>query len=275
MLLCLSRLSLAGLFGGVDGWLLRADTTGMGRSWRRAGFYQVTKVSSCGNRARGGRRIVEGQHVCGSRLAGQAAPGACGSGAGSQVGVDLAGDVALQAADDLLLRQPFRSAPPDVGASGPVGAHPGDHDPPQGMVCFAVPAAVEPVPAGLPRGRGDRRDGAHMRPGSLTAQPLRVVPGRDQQQGGGVRADAAAAEQTRRADSDERDDQLVQPTDLGIEELHPPAELAQRDAEGVIGGITRAGPQGRDRLRQRASPFPGEPGPQIVGAGQDQGPGLG
>src|SRR6266446_3870154 len=48
----------------------------------------------------------EGQHVCGSRLAGQAAPGARASAA--QVGVDLTGDVALQAADDLLLRQPLR-----------------------------------------------------------------------------------------------------------------------------------------------------------------------
>ncbi len=46
----------------------------------------------------------EGQHVCGSRLAGQAAPGVRASAA--QAGVDLAGDVALQAADDVLLRQP-------------------------------------------------------------------------------------------------------------------------------------------------------------------------
>jgi hypothetical protein len=44
----------------------------------------------------------EGQHVCGSRLAGQAAPGARASAA--EVGVDLAGDVPLQAADDVLLR---------------------------------------------------------------------------------------------------------------------------------------------------------------------------
>ena len=30
----------------------------MGHSWRRAGFYQVTKVSSFAKWARGGRRIV-------------------------------------------------------------------------------------------------------------------------------------------------------------------------------------------------------------------------
>ena len=67
---------------------------------------------------------------CGSRLAGQAAPGATASAAGAQVVVDLAGDVTLQAADDLLLGEPFLGAPLDVGAGGGVGAHPGDDDPP-------------------------------------------------------------------------------------------------------------------------------------------------
>src|SRR5882724_3881500 len=49
------------VFGGISAvlWLLlKADTTGMGRSLWRAGFYQVTKVSSCGIGSRGGRRIV-------------------------------------------------------------------------------------------------------------------------------------------------------------------------------------------------------------------------
>jgi hypothetical protein len=35
-------------FGGFWWLLLRADKTGVGRSWRRAGFYQVTKFSSSG-----------------------------------------------------------------------------------------------------------------------------------------------------------------------------------------------------------------------------------
>jgi hypothetical protein len=44
----------------------------------------------------------EGQQGCGSRLAGQALPGgrALVSG-GAELGVDLAGDVTLEAADDL------------------------------------------------------------------------------------------------------------------------------------------------------------------------------
>src|ERR1044071_9904388 len=61
-------------FGGFWWLLLRADKTGVGRSWRRGGFYQVTNfAASKGPGAAGGS--FEGQHVCGSRLAGQAAPG--------------------------------------------------------------------------------------------------------------------------------------------------------------------------------------------------------
>jgi hypothetical protein len=68
----------------------------------------------------------------------------------AQVRVDLAGDVAFQAADDLGLGQAFGGAPGDVGAGGGVGAHPGDHDPPQGVVGLPVTAGVEPVPGDLP-----------------------------------------------------------------------------------------------------------------------------
>ena len=81
----------------------------MGRFWWRAGFYQVTKFSSFGKGPGAAGGSFEGQHVCGSRLAGQAAPGACGSAA--QVGVDLAGDVALEAADDLFLGLALGGAP--------------------------------------------------------------------------------------------------------------------------------------------------------------------
>jgi hypothetical protein len=78
MLLYLSRLSLAGIFGRCCRVLLGSDTTGKGRSWRRAGFYQVTKVSSFRKSPRAAGGSFEGQHVCGSRIAGQAAPGAQG-----------------------------------------------------------------------------------------------------------------------------------------------------------------------------------------------------
>jgi hypothetical protein len=75
-----------------------------------------------------------------------------------------------------------------------------------------------------------------------------VIPGRDQQQGRSVRADAVKPEQAGGAGGDERDDEVIEPVELAVEELHAPAELAQRDADRVLGGITRPGPQRRDRF---------------------------
>ena len=78
-------------------------------------------------------------------------PGSAGlAGGRAQVRVDLPCDVALQAADDLGLGLSFFGAAFDVGAGGRVGAHPGEHDPPQGMVGLPVTAGVEPVPGDFP-----------------------------------------------------------------------------------------------------------------------------
>jgi hypothetical protein len=158
-------------------------------------------------------------------------PGSWGLG-GAEVAVDLAGDVALQAADDLVLRQAFGGAPLDVGARRRVSAHPGEHDPPQRVVGLAVAARVESPAGDFPRRGGDRGDRAQVRPGGLRPQPFRVVPGRDQQQGSGVGADAVQGEQAGCAGSDEGDDELVEPLDLAVEEFGAPSQLAQRDAGG-------------------------------------------
>ena len=73
---------------------------------------------------------LAGQHGCGSRFEGQAVPGELALAGCAEVAVDLAGDVTLQAADDLLLGQAFPGAPLDVDESRRMGAHPGEHDPP-------------------------------------------------------------------------------------------------------------------------------------------------
>lgn len=52
-----------------------------------------------------------------------------------------------------------------------------------------------------------------------------MVPGGDDQQGCGIRADAVAAEQAGSPGGHERDDQLVQAGGLVLEELHTPASL--------------------------------------------------
>jgi hypothetical protein len=115
---------------------------------------------------------------------------------------------------------------------------------------------------------------ARVGPGGLAPQPLRAVTRGDEQQRRGAGADAVKAEQVRRAGGDQRDDELVEPPGLVVEELHAPAELAQRDAQRVAVGVARAGPQRRHRLGEGSRPEPGKPGPQLARAGQDQRPGL-
>jgi len=84
------------------------------------------------------------------------------AGDGAEVGIDLAGDVALQAADDFLLGFPFGRAAFGVGAGSRVRAQAGEHDPPQGMAGLAVAARVEPAADGL---AGGCRDGGPVRVG--------------------------------------------------------------------------------------------------------------
>ena len=93
---------------------------------------------------------------------------------------------------------------------------------------------------------------AQVRPGGLRAQPLRVISGGDQEQGGGVGADTVQGEQARSASGDERGDELIQARELGVEELGAKAQLAQRDrgwhsrrdrragAAATPGSLTRA-----------------------------------
>src|SRR3712207_7383264 len=69
---------------------------------------------------------------------------------------DLARHEALEAADDLSLALPLGRAPPDVVDRGPMGPHPHDDDAVEGGIGPPMPAAVQPVPAGL-AARGDRK----------------------------------------------------------------------------------------------------------------------
>ena len=97
------------------------------------------------------------------------------------------------------MERPSASAARDVFAGAFIAAHAGEHDPPQGMVGLAVPAAVEPVPVGLARRRVDRGDAAEVRERGFGCEPVRVVAGGDEQDRGGVDADAVELEQARRA----------------------------------------------------------------------------
>ena len=69
-------------------------------------------------------------------------------GGADEVVVDLAGDITLQAANDLWFCFAFLEATFDVGLGWQVVAQAGEHNAPQGMVRLAVPAGVQPVAAG-------------------------------------------------------------------------------------------------------------------------------
>src|SRR3712207_1955055 len=75
----------------------------------------------------------------------------------------LAGDEALQAADDLGFRLPFARTPADVVEGRPVAAHAGDDDPVKGGVGPTAAAAVEPVADRLAARGRDRAGAAQLR----------------------------------------------------------------------------------------------------------------
>src|SRR5215212_11945882 len=103
---------------------------------------------------------------------------------------DLARHEALEAADDLSLALPLGRAPPDVVDRGPMGPHPHDDDAVEGGIGLPMPAAVQPVPAGLPARGRDRADAAELGEGGLGADPLEVVADEDEHLRGRAGPDA-------------------------------------------------------------------------------------
>src|SRR4051794_11527608 len=78
--------------------------------------------------------------------------------------VDLAGDVAFQAADDVFLGEPVAGSSFDVGHGRRVPAHADDDDAVERGVRLSVAAPVEAVPAaGLAGSGGDRAGAAQLR----------------------------------------------------------------------------------------------------------------
>jgi len=67
------------------------------------------------------------------------------SGIGGEVVIDLSGDVALEAADDLAFGQAFGCTTCDIVACGLVVANPNDGDGVEGAVCCAVAAGAKPL----------------------------------------------------------------------------------------------------------------------------------
>ena len=88
------------------------------------------------------------------------------------------------------------------------------------------------------------------------------------------RADSVQGEQAGGAGGHQGNDQLVQALQLAVGELRAPPQFPQRDPGRVADDVAGPGPQRRQRGGQGRGGVPGEPCPQVIGAGQDQGPGL-
>src|SRR5512132_2510305 len=109
--------------------------------------------------------------------------------------VDLAGHIALEAADDLALGQALSGAAFHIGDGGRMPAHPDDDDPEQRGVGLAVAAPVEAVTAGLAGGGRDGAGAAQLGGGSLRADPTGVVARGTEQLGGAVEPDPEGGDQ--------------------------------------------------------------------------------
>src|SRR6266849_44621 len=96
---------------------------------------------------------------------------------GAEGVVELAGDVALEAADDLGFGQALGGATVGVGAGASAVAEPADSDQVECAVGFAVAAAVEPVSARASGGGGDRTGAAWLGEGAVVGEPLDVLAG--------------------------------------------------------------------------------------------------
>jgi hypothetical protein len=77
-----------------------------------------------------------------------------------QQSVQLAGDVALQAAQDLFFAETFLGAALDVTLGRGIGGHPDNSDHPQSTIGIAVAATIEAMPVLTSRGSVDRANPA-------------------------------------------------------------------------------------------------------------------
>jgi predicted component of type VI protein secretion system len=117
--------------------------------------------------------------------------------------VEVAGEVALEAAGRFAVALAFSDATLDVGDRRRVRATSGDEDHVQCAVESAIAAAVEPVADRLAGGGGDRGAAGEPRERGFACDPAAVRPG-DQDLRGGERTDTGLVEQLRRQLAGER-----------------------------------------------------------------------
>src|SRR5439155_11642520 len=96
---------------------------------------------------------------------------------GAQRVVGLAGDVALEAAEDFASVEAFCFASGGVGLGALAVAEAADGDHVEGAVGLSVAAVVESVAAGSAAAGLDRGGGADLREAGLASEPVDVLAG--------------------------------------------------------------------------------------------------
>ena len=135
-----------------------------------------------------------------------------------QVLVDLAGDVALEAADDLAFGSAFCCSAFDVVAGGLMVAHPDDRDDVERAVRRSVAAAAETVTTGGSAAACRLgSDPAEFGKRGFVAYPLRVVADGDEELASNLDANPGQLEQVRRCRAHEGLDLLVEGLDLFVQ----------------------------------------------------------
>jgi hypothetical protein len=156
-----------------------------------------------------------------------------GEGWSGEVGVDLAGDVALEAADDLAFAEAFGGAAGDVVAGGLVVSHPDDGDDVEGAVGGAVAASAEAVAAGGSAAAGRLGcDAAELGEGCFVADAGGVVAGGDEELAGDLDADSVQFDEVGCGGLDDRFDLPVEGLDLLVEGLPAAGQVAQGGLDG-------------------------------------------
>jgi len=179
----------------------------------RASSYEAMRCRA-GSEWRAGRSF-EGQLVASGHS--WARPAASDFSVAHEVGVELAGDVALQDAHDLADGLSFRDAARIVFAGAFIVAHAGEHDVPERVVGLAVAAGVESVPCGFAGRRWDGRDAAEMRERGFAGEPVGIVAGGDQQDRGGVDPDAVDVEQRGSGAAHQWFEELIEAAGVSLE----------------------------------------------------------
>ena len=149
-------------------------------------------------------------------------------------GVGLAGDVALEAADDLGLGLASRRCGVGVGAGARAVAQATDGDQVQGArLALAVAAVVEAVAGRLAGGGGDRAGAAERGERGLAAEPVDVLSGGDEELAGVAGRDPEQLVVRGAAGANELLELSVENGDLIVESVDPSGDRAQRELRCV------------------------------------------